>query len=223
MMDIQPLNISVTRAPINGHMYYVYDYQSYVENQELVKAEKSAVIIERDGKKYYMPYKGEYESQISPGIYDAGAVDFVIYPEEAIEESYMPKDIINYSNTDSAKEILNKQKMINKLSEPWITNPDNITKFNIHPDDQPEMVGLKMAMNAKEMDFDKYANRFGDNFPNDKRQMKNHKATLNIIERFAEKCDFDVLLTFRDKRPNVPNPMGKEITVSLTDTVFDSE
>ena len=111
MMDIEPLNISVTRAPINGHMYYVYDYQSYVENQELVKAEKSAVIIERDGKKYYMPYKGEYESQISPGIYDAGAVDFVIYPEEAIEESYMPKDIINYSNMDSAKEILNKQKM----------------------------------------------------------------------------------------------------------------
>jgi hypothetical protein len=84
------------------------------------------------------------------------------------------------------------------------------------------MRALKMALNAKHIDIDKYAGRFGENFPNDKRQLKNNNATLKIIKRFCENCDMEAFLTFRDKSDDVPNPMGTEIVVSLTDNYFDS-
>ena len=97
------------------------------------------------------------------------------------------------------------------MTEPWITSPDNITTFPISSDDQPEMKALKLALNAKHIDFDKYAPRFGSNFPNDKRQLKNPSATLNIIKRFCDNCDMECELVFKDKNTGVPNPMNKEI------------
>ena len=78
-----------------------------------------------------------------------------------------------------------------------------------------------MALNAKHIDIDKYAGRFGENFPNDKRQLKNNNATLKIIKRFCENCDMEAILIFKDKNPDVPNPMNKEVVVSLTEPVSD--
>ena len=112
---------------------------------------------------------------------------------------------------------------VKKLDEPFITSPDNITNIPIRDTDQPEMRGLKMALNAKNIDIDRYAGRFGSNFPNDKRQLKNGTATLKIIKRFCENCDMDAILTFRDKGADVPNPMNTEISVSLTEFVDDEE
>ena len=80
-----------------------------------------------------------------------------------------------------------------------------------------------MALNAKNIDIDKYAARFGDNYPNDKRQLKNSNATLKIIKRFCENCGMEAILTFRDKNPDVPNPMNTEITVSLTDEIDEED
>ena len=86
------------------------------------------------------------------------------------------------------------------------------------------MVCLKEALNAKNIDFDKYAPRFGANFPNDKRQLKSNSATLNIIKRFCENCDMEARLILQDKNPGVPNPIGRRIEVSLTGTnIYDDE
>jgi hypothetical protein len=35
--------------------------------------------------------------------------------------------------------------------------------------------------------------------------------------------DMEALLTLRDKSPDVPNPIGREITVSLTDGYSDED
>jgi hypothetical protein len=80
-----------------------------------------------------------------------------------------------------------------------------------------------MALNEKNMDLDKYAGRFSQNFPNDKRQLKNTSVTLHILKRFCANMDMEALLTIRDKSPDVPNPIGKEITVSLTDEFVDDD
>jgi hypothetical protein len=114
------------------------------------------------------------------------------------------------------KTILEKEETISRMAEPWITSPDNISRFVISEDDQPEMVALKQALNSKQIDLDKYAMRFGQNFPNDKRQLRTHSATLNIIKRFCENLDMDAILILKDKHPSVPNPMGREIEVNLT-------
>ena len=176
------------------------------------------------GREILLPVKGSYSSNVTlPGVYNAGCVDFLIYPDEAFAERYMPKDFISMSNTDDIRELIKNGDAARKLDEPFITSPDSITCIPIKETDQPEMKGLKMALNAKNIDIDKYAARFGDNYPNDKRQLKNSNATLKIIKRFCENCDMEAILTFRDKNPDVPNPMNTEITVSLTDEIDEED
>lgn len=224
-MEIPPLKVSITKAAINGQVVDVIDYDEYSRHTDCYSGRNDVAIpVDMKGREILLPVKGRYSSNVTlPGVYNAGCVDFLIYPDEAFAERYMPKDFISMSNTDDIKELIKNGDAARKLDEPFITSPDSITCIPIKETDQPEMKGLKMALNAKDIDIDKYAARFGDNYPNDKRQLKNSNATLKIIKRFCENCDMEAILTFRDKNPDVPNPMNTEITVSLTDEIDEED
>ena len=224
-MEIPPLKVSITKAAINGQVVDVVDYDEYSNHIDCYSGRNDVAIpVDMRGREILLPVKGSYSSNVTlPGVYNAGCVDFLIYPDEAFAERYIPKDFISMSNTDDIRELIKNGDAARKLDEPFITSPDSITCIPIKETDQPEMKGLKMALNAKNIDIDKYAARFGDNYPNDKRQLKNSNATLKIIKRFCENCDMEAILTFRDKNPNVPNPMNTEITVSLTDEIDEED
>ena len=224
-MEIPPLKVSITKAAINGQVVDVVDYDEYSSHIDCYSCRNDVAIpVDMRGREILLPVKGRYSSNVTlPGVYNAGCVDFLIYPDEAFAERYIPKDFISMSNTDDIKELIKNGDAARKLDEPFITSPDSITCIPIKETDQPEMKGLKMALNAKNIDIDKYAARFGDNYPNDKRQLKNSNATLKIIKRFCENCDMEAILTFRDKNPDVPNPMNTEITVSLTDEIDEED
>ena len=224
-MEIPPLKVSITKAAINGQVVDVVDYDEYSSHIDCYSGRNDVAIpVDMKGREILLPVKGRYSSNVTlPGVYNAGCVDFLIYPDEAFAERYIPKDFISMSNTDDIRELIKNGDAARKLDEPFITSPDSITCIPIKETDQPEMKGLKMALNAKNIDIDKYAARFGDNYPNDKRQLKNSNATLKIIKRFCENCDMEAILTFRDKNPDVPNPMNTEITVSLTDEIDEED
>ena len=224
-MEIPPLKVSITKAAINGQVVDVVDYDEYSSHIDCYSGRNDVAIpVDMKGREILLPVKGRYSSNVTlPGVYNAGCVDFLIYPDEAFAERYIPKDFISMSNTDDIRELIKNGDAARKLDEPFITSPDSITCIPIKDTDQPEMKGLKMALNAKNIDIDKYAARFGDNYPNDKRQLKNSNATLKIIKRFCENCDMEAILTFRDKNPDVPNPMNTEITVSLTDEIDEED
>ena len=93
---------------------------------------------------------------------------------------------------------------------------ENIYRPPLLPTDTPAMRGLKEAMIAKNFDLDMYQDRFGVNYPNDKRQMNKDDITLKMLRRMASKTDIEVTITYRDKSPDVPNPIGREITVNIT-------
>lgn len=220
-MDIPELNINVTKASVNGQIFEIVDYEDYVKNKKFYKDRTDlAVPVNYKGEEIILPIKGKYPTNATsiPGIYDGGCVDFIINPDEAFISHYIPKDKITMSNTDDIKKLIRAEEESRKLDEPFITTPDNITNIPVKQNDAPEMKCLKMALNAKHIDLDKYAGRFGQNFPNDKRQLKNTSATLNIIKRYCENMDMEAVLILRDTNPDVPNPMNKEIMVSLTET-----
>lgn len=225
MSKIKPLNISVSRSILNGQMYDVFDYDQY-ESEGLYS--KSGIypiaVKEKVGdREIILPYKGKYNGQTVPGIYSAGPIDFKVLPNES-EISNYETEIINMSNTDDAKKLINSQETIKRLETSQLTTtPDNITQLNIGENDQPAMKLLKMALNGKHINLDDYAPRFGSNYPNDKRQLKNDNVTLNIFSRFCEKCDMELMLTVKDKSPDVPNPIGRSITVSLSEDYSDDE
>lgn len=222
-MEIPQLKVSVTKAAVNGQVVDVIDYSEYSKNVDLYSGRSDVAIpatvkVGKDNKDILLPVRGDYSPNVStPGLYKAGCIDIFVYPDSAFVERYTPKNFISMSNTDDIKELIKYGDAVRKLDEPFITSPDSITCIPIKDGDQPEMKGLKMALNAKNIDIDKYASRFGDNYPNDKRQLKNKSATIKIIKRFCDNCDMEALMIFRDKSPDVPNPMNREIVVSLTD------
>ena len=223
-MEIPKLNTSVTRAAINGQIFDIISRDELFENQELHQVGSYAVKSIKN-ENVFLPIKGEYSPFTNiPGVYSIGNVATIdVMPEEAFQNKYIPDDFISMSNSDNIKELIKKGDAMKKLDEPFITSPDNITNVPIRESDQPEMRGLKMALNAKHIDIDKYAGRFGENFPNDKRQLKNDSLTLKILKRFCTNLDIEAELVFRDKNPNVPNPINREIVVSLTENYEDDE
>ena len=221
-MDIR-LDNSVSSAMIKGETYNVLSYDEFVNSRQLWDIGNIAVVEEINGDKYVLPYKGDYvEGKTNqPGIYSAGSlINFIVTPNEREEENYKNIPIITISSNDDIETILKKENVLSKLAEPWITNPDNITQINIKETDEPGMKCLKSAINSKHCDIDKYNQRFGQNFPNDKRQLKNSSVTLKIIDRYCDNLDMEAILTIRDREPGVPNPINHPISVSLTTGEF---
>lgn len=225
-MNIPELNISVTKAAIAGRVVDVVNYDEYVAHKEsYLQRSDVSIPTPYKNKTILLPLKGRLEPSIepiSPGIYNAGCVDFYKYPEDGFMDKYVAKSVITMSNKDSIKDLIRAGDESKSMDETFITNAENVTILPIKNTDQPEMVALKMAINAKHIDIDTYANRFGDNYPNDKRQLKSSSATMKIIKRFCDNCDMEAVITIRDKNKNVPNPMGREISVSLTEDFNNS-
>ena len=225
MMDfenIQPLNtITSRKASINGCIYDVLDYEEYRKDLSCnIDRTDIAVLEDYKDQQILLPYKGKYSGNpVSPGIYNAGCIDFIKYPDNITKHNYIPEKIISLSNVSDIDEIIKNGEIISKLDESFVTTPDNITNVIIKESDQPELKALKMAINAKQIDLDKYQGRFGANYPNDKRQLKSNSITLNILKRYCDNCDMEAVLTIRDKSPDVPNPIGREISVSLTENM----
>lgn len=224
---IPTLNVSLKRAVSNGQVYEVLTEEEYFrDRKKYVGRNDIGIMMNYKGSDVIIPLRNEDNSSpISPGLYHApdSPIAFYKMPDDAVLHKYIPDKIVSINNLSNVQDIIKTSEEIRKLDEPFITTPDEITKIPIRPDDQPEMVCLKSAINAKNIDIDKYANRFSSNYPNDKRQLRNSSVTLNIIKRFCTNMDMEAILTLRDKNPDVPNPMGKEITVSLTDEFVDDE
>ena len=217
-MELKPIDIEVSKASINGQIYDVITYDDFSSNFEDYKDRNDIAIKQNiNGKDVILPYIGKMKiDPITPGVYNAGVVNFIKKPEDNMLDRYVPDKIVTFSNRSSIADIISDGNMVKHLDEPFITTPDSITIASITEKDQPEMRCLKAAINEKHIDLDRYAGRFSDNYPNDKRQLKSSTVTLNIIKRFCENCDMEAVLTIRDKAPDVPNPIGKEISISLT-------
>ena len=215
-MDIR-INNSVSSAMIKGESYNVLTYDEYRNSQALWDMGSIAVIEEKDGDKYVLPYRGEYteSKSLQPGIYSAGSLDFEVLPKASDEDTYKNIPVITISSNDDIQTILEKEKVLSKLAEPWISSPDNITVINVKETDGPGMKCLKTAINNKHCDMDRYGHKFGQNFPNDKRQLKNDEVTIKIIDRYCRNMDMEAILTIRDKNPQVANPIGEPVSVSL--------
>lgn len=221
-MDMR-LNNSVSSAMIKGESYNVLDYKDFYESKALWGMGSIAVKEQVGEDTYILPYRGEYNEKANnqPGIYSAGSLSFEVFPtKESDEENYKNIPVITISSNDDIESILEKENVLSKLAEPWITSPDNITQIVIKDTNDPAMKLLKTSINQKQCDMDKYQSRFGQNYPNDKRQLNNDTVTLKIINRYCENLDMEAILTIRDKEPGVPNPLKNPISISLSTGEF---
>lgn len=204
-------------APIDGRLMEIVTPQMYASHKNLYANTGTAIEIEKDGTTYALPYRNQSDGR--PGIYDAGAFYFVkdpVTPEEKSTYDMSTMDVVDFSKTEGMQQFINQTAQLRSIENQILTDVNNVYTPVISDEDTPQMVALKTAVTEKKCDINNYAFRFGPNFLNNKRLLKEHDITLKKMVLIADNLDMDVELIIRDKQGDVPNPIGREIHAVLT-------
>lgn len=199
------------KATVNGRVTTVVTPTEALEN-EIYQNKFTSVEI----NDVLLPVKKSYDPT-SPGFYILadGKIGKFIYPNDNDIEEYSSKNAIDFSDVKNMKDLINKQEEVKRMESEVLSNSDNLFKPIPKENDSSEMKAMKKAICLKNIDIDAYADRFGDNFNNDKRLLKGSTITMSKLKSICDKLDMRVTLTISDAKSNVPNPIGESITVDI--------
>ena len=204
---------------INDRIYDVTSLAEYTQFKDAFISQYTA--IHDPETNLVLPIKNRYDD--GPGIVIGNGVSYVEEPEEEELEDYLDKSIIDFDNSKSIHDMMEKQRIVRTLERDILTSPDNIFMPKIFDDDSPEMKALKTAVLDKHIDLDKYEPRFGSNYNNDKRLFNKNTISLSMMKRMCEALDIEATLILADKNDDVPNPIGRTIEVKLTGGLSSDE
>jgi hypothetical protein len=205
------------RATINGTLTDIVDGDYYMNNQSVYANANVAMVSEHDGKKYVLPVRKSTDLRPGYFTYGSNCTAFAKYPKPNEEEQYLYEDtVIDFGESKTIQDIIEKQNQCRDIEYINLCNAEDIFIPTIGPDNTPLMKGFKEATISKHFDITKYKDRFGPNYLNDIRQYNKNDITIKMVERIADNVDMDVYVTFKDKPGDIPNPMGREITVKIT-------
>ena len=217
--------VSKREMLINGRLYEVVDVKQYVDHKD---AYLNGYVAVDTGSPYIYPVIPSTSQ--CPGIYirPGAPFSYVRDPEEEDADQYKREHIIDYGDASSFKDFIDKQTMVKQIENDILSTPDNIFSPTIHQEDSPAMKALKEAVVSKHMDLDKYEPRFGANYPNDRRIFTKPDLSMKMLCRVCNALDIKATLTLEDQDPDsgeeqVPNPMGRSISVELTSKQVEEE
>ena len=202
--------MSFEKAKINDAIYDVIDIEEYYKNPSAYGS--YTAINGRDG--FIYPIRTKTDTR--PGFYPTGGLDFFKQPVGGEVNVYTQQNVINFKDATSLREIIQTQQKLESEERTILTTIDNVFAPEITNGDTPEMRALKQAVLDKHIDLDKYESRFGPNYNNDKRLLKKNSITFGKLRSIADALDIKVSMTIEDAAPDVPNPIGRAITVDLT-------
>lgn len=211
-------------AMIGAKQVNVYNIETAAASQDiLVGDEYSAIEINKNGVSAILPIKEKVGDDISkPGVYmDDGPLAYVSFPaNEEDQKMYCPTEdkILDMNNISSMQDFVTKKEEYDQTITSLLeTDPedDSVFKPPLLKTDTPEMRALKESIILKGINLDKYASRFGDNYPNDKRKLKDNSITSFMLKRICTNLDMEVDIVFRDAKEDVPNPIGKVVRVNM--------
>lgn len=197
---------------INDKIRDVATLEEYTKHRDAYIAQYTA--IHDPETNLVLPVKNRYES--GPGIVVGTGVCYVEEPSQEERSEYSDDKIIDFGNTKTIHDMMEKQRVVRSLERDILTSPDNIFMPKIFDDDSPEMKALKSAVLDKHIDLDKYEPRFGSNYNNDKRLFNKNTISLPMLKRVCDALDIEATLILTDKNDDVPNPMNRSIEVKLT-------
>lgn len=218
---------NLKRVSISGKNLEVYDLKTFDENRSYLSEDgRAAVEFKLDnGNTCVLPIRPEGFSEslnldkCKPGYYPGEVFDFLKKPSTEDEmELYCPPEesMVDFSNINSMKDLIKSIETSNELSNKALEGSDNATIPVIKDTNSPTMIALKTAIAAKQINLDKYAERFGNNFPNDKRKLNDDDVTLFILQRYCERLDLNLDIVISDRKDiKAPNPMNKEIRANI--------
>ena len=212
------------KMKIRDALYDVVTYDEFCRNRPLyMRYPDSVAVMGGDGFVY--PIRNP-TSDFRPGMYTMGlGMDWFKPPMSKYEmQDYSQANVIDFSESKNFRDVIANQDRLNKEERSILTTINSLTVPTIQDSDEPAMVALKEAIIAKHIDLDSYDYRFGQsNFPNDKRLLKKDSISLKKLVAYCNALDITATLTLKDANSDVPNPMGKEITYDLNNTITDGD
>lgn len=206
--------MEMKKSKVEGRILAVASYEEYVNNPELYANTGTGVQIERDGVQYVLPHRNTAYTPDRPGVYDCGPINMFTFPTDENKAEYTG-EIIDLGDVKNISELTQKMDYLKNMEREILTSPDSIFTPVASENDSPIMRGLKEAVIAKNIDLDKYADRFGDNYPNDKRQFKREDITLFMFNRMCQNLDMKAKLIIEDSSSDAINPIGRQIVIDL--------
>lgn len=199
------------KANIDNVFCDVTTLDEYIKNKDAYI--QSHTGIQQD--EYIFPIRPQYNPNNVGVTIGSVLTKFVLPETDEDKEKYSVNRMIDFSETKSIGEVIAKQDSVRKIEREVLTSPDNIFTPVIDDEDSNEMKGMKEAVIAKHIDLDKYEHRFGSNYNNDKRLFNKHTISLPMIKRLCNALDMKATLVIEDANSDVPNPIGKKITIDV--------
>ena len=208
---------AIKKAKIGDTIYDVVTVDEYNHNPAFYQSAPTAVI---GGDGFLYPVRSN-PNDMRPGFFDGVAMQFFNPPVGRDCIVYSDRNIIDFSAASSIRDVIEAQNRLASEERSILTNIDNEFIPPTSADDTPEMGLLKQAITDKHIDIDKYEHRFGPNYNNDKRLIKKNSITFGKLRNICNALDIKATLIMEDSGDDVPNPMGKKISVCLTDGFDD--
>lgn len=210
--------VEMRKLKVDNNFYDLVSLEDYSSNPDMYDDKHTAIIDETNNVALPVLTKTDTESI---GIRYGGLVSAVKLPEtQEDRDKYSiegnQENLFDMSHPESYKEVIETSQKLRDAERDILLTVENQTRAIVGEDDSPAMQGLKEAVNAKECDINSYAYRFGSNYSNDRRILSEEDISLKKLVKYGDSMDIAIDITFRDKSPEVPNPMGKVITKTIT-------
>lgn len=201
---------------INDKMYNLISKEEYMKNKNYYDTE-GPTAVEANG--YALPIT---QSRNNVGVYSSDNDKLVRYNRPITDEekdTYRITDDnkIDFTTVDNINDYYNKCIEYNDSEREILTTTTNKFKPKIKEEDSPLLKLTKESICNKNIDIDKYSDRF-DNFNNNKRLLtpSYDDITMNKATLLLDNLDVDIYAITVNKDNDVPNPMSQPFIRKIT-------
>lgn len=204
------------KAILNGKMYNLISEEEYLRNKEYYNSVNGVAVEFFYGTEMIgLPI---VQSKNPVGIFSNGPLIHYNMPEDITKYICNEENnFIDFSNVTNISDYYDKCIRYTDAEREIITNSVNQSKPKIKESDSPLLKLTKQTICDKNIDMDKYADRF-ENYNNDKRLLSssNNDITIKKSNAMLENLDVDTYVITTNKEGDVPNPMSKPLVRKIS-------
>lgn len=202
---------AMNKAFIDGKIYDVMDEKDYgyvpYYGDSLALKVNDFILPIRDGR---------LTAQSKPGVYFNGLFRQYVFPRNEAESfDYSTIHLAYFVTAGTFQEVLAAKEKLEKDEYRHLVSTGH--KFAPPVDeinDSPLMVGLKRSVTEKQCDINRYAEKFGPDFNNDRRKFNGKDITAAKYSSISRNMDIRTTLIIEDMNPEVANPMGNRLVIT---------
>lgn len=222
--------MSMKKAILNDKMYNLISKEEFFSKKDYYNSISSVAIEEEmiiDGERVIVGMPVTQSKNVTGAYSEEGSPLIFFTNKDENYDKYICQDsnVIDFSNINNMSQYYENCIKYNDAEREIITNTINQSKPVIKEDDSPLLKITKQTICDKNIDMDKYADRF-EQYNNDKRLVSSSKKdiTMKKASMMLDKLDVDTYVITTNKEGDIPNPMpgplirkvsgeGEELTV----------